>query len=84
MTSIDDIDLAALARYVRDCVPSYLRGGSVPGRTAVRNAIADHLGCSEMLAEDVVETMIARGFLILVGDERETEPPTWLVRPTLV
>jgi len=65
--NVEEIDLAALCaalRRVFDVPPSgYLRG-----RTAVRDAVVEHLGCSELEAEQLVETMIGLGFLRFQGD----------------
>lgn len=83
MQSIEEIDLAALARFVRERVPTALRSGAIMGRTAIRDAIAAHLGSSELVAENLVDTMIARGFFTLIGSERDSDPETWLVRSSI-
>jgi hypothetical protein len=38
--------------------------GFIVGRTAVRNAVADVLGCSRVEGEEVVDTLILRGRLV--------------------
>lgn len=83
MDSIEDVDLAELARFVREHVPTTLRSDALAGRTAIRDAVASHLGCSDLVAEEIVDTMIARGFLALLGSERESDPQTWIVRESL-
>ena len=37
--------------------------GEVVGRTVLRDAVAHHLRCSQLRAEMVVDTLIARGFI---------------------
>lgn len=83
MQSIEDIDLAELARFLRENVPATWRRGTLDGRTAIRDAVASHLGCSALIAENVVDTMVARGFLGLEGAVGDSEGPTWNVRPSL-
>jgi len=41
--------------------------GYLPGRTALRDAVVDHLECSQLQAEEVVDTMIVQGFLRYEG-----------------
>lgn len=65
MTALDPetVDLAALARALEQRVPAAQREGAVVGRTALRDAVTVHLACSEAMAENIVDTMVARGFL---------------------
>lgn len=65
MTTLDPetVDLAAVARALDAAVPAPQREGVVVGRTALRDATARHLGCSDAMAERLVDTMVARGFL---------------------
>lgn len=67
MTTLDPetVDLAALAQALERRVPAAQRDGAVVGRTALRDAVADQLACSEAMAERIVDTMVARGFLWL-------------------
>ena len=81
MLRIEEIDLAALAEDLRrfywdDPPVGYLRG-----RTAFRDAIALRLGCSAVEAEDLMDTLEARGFLQFGGDpsERAEADSTWAV-----
>jgi hypothetical protein len=40
------------------------RAGSLAGRTAFRDAVVEVLRCSELEAELIVDTLVARGFLV--------------------
>lgn len=66
---VEAIDLEQLARVVRRKCEGPLIG-PITGRTNVRDIIAAHLGCSMLEAEELVDTMVARGFARL---ERDSE-----------
>ena len=66
---IEEIDLAALAAALEQT----FSGGAVPGdyfqgRTALRDAVAEHLSCSALEAEMLVDTMVSQGFLHFEGN----------------
>jgi hypothetical protein len=61
--AIEEVDLAELAQTLREKLAGMTLEDSVLGRTLLRDAVADHLGCSILEAERTVDTMIARGFL---------------------
>lgn len=58
----EQIDLAVLTRALRSAFDAPIEGAIV-GRTAVRDAVARELRCSQLQAEQLVDTMIGRGFL---------------------
>lgn len=70
--NVEGIDLAQLVETVRARVGSVVLG-AVVGRTQIRDLIAEHLGCSLLQAEELVDTMIGRGLVRLEreGDGRE-------------
>lgn len=70
------IDLADLTRMLADEVPVGARVESLAGRTAFRDATLDALGCSALEAEHLVDTLIARGFLVF----EPGSPGVWRVR----
>jgi competence protein ComEC len=82
---IEDIDLLDLAERIRQHIPvgeppvGYLRG-----RAYFRDVIVHELGCSELEAEDLVETLEMNGYLRFTGDpsvrSRATES-RWEVDP---
>lgn len=59
---IDAIDLKTLSERVREAMEGTPLEGPVTGRSVVRDVVAAHLACSMLEAEEVVDTMIARGW----------------------
>lgn len=58
----ENVDLAELARSIRtDCGP--VVDGAVVGRTRMRDAVVRNLECSQLEAEQLVDTLIGRGFV---------------------
>lgn len=78
---IESIDLATLAEDIAEVFGGVTPEGYLRGRTAVRDAVAAQLGCSDMTAENIVETMISSGFLRFDGDPTaaESEAHRWLI-----
>lgn len=75
--NVEEIDLAVVTEELRRRLPDPLEG-FVRGRTIARDAVATQLGCSELEAERLVDTMIGRGFLRFSGDAaRATEGGVW-------
>jgi hypothetical protein len=59
-----------LARVASDLVHAFVGRaptGYLPGRTAFRDAVASSLSCSQLEAEQIVDTMMSRGFLRYEG-----------------
>jgi hypothetical protein len=66
------IDLAVLTSVLcRVCGTSV--AGAVMGRTRLRDEVGRHLGCSQMMSEMLVDTMIAQGFI-----RQEVHPDGWV------
>jgi hypothetical protein len=42
--------------------------GYLDGRTALRDAVVEELRCSELEAEEIVDTLVARGFAHYEGN----------------
>jgi hypothetical protein len=70
----EDVDLAELTARLRLRFRGESPGGYLDGRTALRDAVCAELTCSELEAEDVVETMVVRGFVHYEGDPRAALP----------
>ncbi len=81
---LDDVDLADLAQRIRGHIPTneppvgYLRG-----RSYFRDVITHELGCSDLEAEELVDTLEMNGFLRFEGDpsERSRAESRWAVLP---
>ncbi len=76
------IDLADLTGELREDFREQAPLGYVPGRTAIRDAVIKRVGCSELEAEQLVDTRISRGFLRYEGDtvEAADRPAEWTLR----
>lgn len=73
---VENVDLAVLLDVVRAQLGEAL-AGSVVGRTQMRNAVAEHLACSALEAEQLVDTMVSRGMVRLDRDAEGRE--VWLL-----
>ncbi len=84
MMDIDNIDLEELARTIRRHIPpgeppvGYLRG-----RSYFRDVIAHELRCSDVEAEQLVDTLENNGYLRFHGDPsvRSRAESRWVVDP---
>ncbi len=80
--TVEDIDLAQLTsglrhRYGRHLYASYLRG-----KTLLRDAVVEQLGCSAYEAEELVETLELMGFVRFPHLADDTHPLTrhsWII-----
>ena len=63
----EEVDLAELARELDSAFEGRPPVGYLLGRTALRDATVQILQSSQLEAEDIVDTMIARGFLRYEG-----------------
>jgi len=63
---IEHVDLADLLEVLRTRATEL--EGEVTGRSQMRDVVAAHLGCSMLEAEELVDTLIARGFARVVRD----------------
>jgi hypothetical protein len=61
--SVEEVDLAALARALAARFGRVLAQGYLHGRTVLRDAVAAQLGCSLLEAEALVDTLEAAGYL---------------------
>jgi hypothetical protein len=82
--SIEEIDLSELAARIRRHIPpteppvGYLRG-----RSYFRDVIVHEIGCSELEAEELVDTLEMNGYLKFEGDPsaRSRAESRWAVDP---
>lgn len=71
---VEEVDLAKLAEVVKQrCEGPLPLFGTITGRSIVRDIVASHLGCSLLEAEQLVDTMIARGYARLERDDEDRE-----------
>lgn len=65
----ESTDLAELTRRLRNTLGEAVPG-AVVGKTRIRDRVAEALGCSMLQAEQLVDTMVGRGFLVKeTGDD---------------
>lgn len=72
--TVEDIDLAQLADAVRRSYGRHLVASYLRGKTLIRDAIAEHLGCSEFESEELVETLELQGYIRFPHLEDDTHP----------
>lgn len=65
---VEHVDLAAVAAMLDGQLGGRGSEGFVRGRTVLRDAVMRHLACSALEAEELVDTMVGRGFLRFSGD----------------
>ena len=70
----EDVDLADLALSLQSELPGGAVAGYLEGRTALRDYVIDALGSSELEAEELIDTMVSRGFLRFSGDPAGSSP----------
>jgi len=61
--TVEEIDLAALCEAVRLRLGDRLEANYLRGKTILRDAVVDALGCSDYVAEELVETLELNGFV---------------------
>lgn len=65
---MDGVDLASLVADLWRDFGGGAPAGYLRGRTAIRDAVVRRLGCSALEAEELVDTLEARGFLRYPAD----------------
>ena len=74
---VEAVDLGVLVDVVHESTEAPLAGALV-GRSQLRDIVADHLECSMLEAEELVDTMVSRGFARLERDDEGRE--VWHLR----
>ncbi len=74
---VETVDLGRIVDVVHHSPHAPLAGALV-GRSLLRDIVADHLACSLLEAEEIVDTMISRGFAQLERDGEGRE--IWRLR----
>ncbi len=73
MTSLipEEIDLGVLRRQLQDRFGDLPPAGYIRGKTALRDAVAQILKCSQVEAEQLVDTLETRGLIHYGGARRD-------------
>jgi hypothetical protein len=71
---VDDVDLALLSKLLRARVGASLEASYLRGKTILRDAVEDELGCSDEIAEQLVETLELQGFVRFPELDDQTHP----------
>lgn len=81
MTSfnVEEIDLAELAAAVAQRCDAVALEGFVVGKTLLRDAVLSILACSELEAEQLVDTLVARGYLRFEADPGALGTGMWRI-----
>ncbi len=78
----EEIDLAELAIGLQPLLEEHAPAGYLEGRTTLRDLVMQRLNSSELEAEEIIDTMVSRGFLRFSGDPRTSSPAgVWNVDP---
>lgn len=79
----EDVDLADLALSLQAELERGSTTGYLEGRTVLRDHVMATLNSSELEAEELIDTMVSRGFLRFTGDPAGSSPEGfWRVDPS--
>jgi hypothetical protein len=79
MINPESVDLARLTAAFARRVPEPAREGFVVGRTNLRDCVISETSCSEVMAEQLVETMVTRGFIRYLEPQPGEVTGRWVV-----
>jgi hypothetical protein len=65
---LEEVDLAELTASLHAHFAGAAPVGYLDGRTVVRDVVVSELDCSTLEAEEIVDTLVAQGFLRYEGD----------------
>jgi hypothetical protein len=83
---VEEVDLAMLAQLLRGRYGRHLYASYLRGKTLMRDAVHDQLGCSAYEAEELVETLELQGYIKFPHLEDSTHPLTrhaWVIEDHL-
>ena len=84
--NVEEIDLASLARALHRRFGAQLEENYLDGRTLLRDAVAEVVGCSELEAEELVDTLEAMRYVRfpkLADDTHPSRTARWQIAPPL-
>lgn len=83
MVNVEDIDLENLTRMLRERLGAAMEEDYLDGRTILRDAVRSFLDCSELAAEELVDTLESCDYVRFPRLADETHPTTewarWLI-----
>ncbi len=81
--NLEDVDLRLLATRLRERANREEPEGYLQGKSTMRDLVESLLGCSALEAEDLVDTLEARGYLRFEGNpaERAEAAAYWQIDP---
>jgi hypothetical protein len=80
--AVEDVDLHALAAAIRHRLGEHLEANYLRGKTILRDAVVERLGCSDVEAEQVVDTLEMNGLVRFPHLADDTHPATrrpWII-----
>ncbi|MBN1209584.1 MAG: hypothetical protein JXB05_32340 [Myxococcaceae bacterium] len=79
----DDLDLKQLTADLKEALGPGEPVGYLRGKSLMRNLLVELKGFSELEAEELIDTLEARGFLRFLGDpaERSVADALWEITP---
>lgn len=76
------LDLLTLTRTLHGQVPrGLLPAAYLEGKTALRDLVVSHLRCSELEAEQIVDTLVSRGFVQFQSSPESEVGGVWRFHP---
>ena len=80
-TDVDQLDLRDLAERLRDRTPLGSPVGYLRGKAYFRDLASALLDCSELVAEELIDTLELRGYLRYTGDpaDRSLASAPWQI-----
>jgi hypothetical protein len=79
---VEAIDLLSLSQRLSELLPEdSVLENYMEGKTRLRDLVVLELGCSALEAEQIVDTMVSRGFLhFRAAPESEARGGVWAIR----
>jgi hypothetical protein len=77
---IEELDLSSIAEFLVRATGGGVTAGAIVGLTQFRDLLIEHLSCSSLEAERVLDTMIGLRFVVKAAGV-SGGPPLWRVVP---
>ncbi|HEY5958415.1 MAG TPA: hypothetical protein VIV60_17750 [Polyangiaceae bacterium] len=76
---LDNLDLLTVTDTLREQFANSVPGDMLEGKTAFRDLLVTSLNCSELEAEELVDTLITRGYLKFEVTELDSSFGLWTI-----